>query len=155
MYVCMYGQDCPNVLVTRNCQDIHRPLSESSSCEVSLNMDLDMDEDMSTTFPPASCSIRTPSRISSMPENSSTPYRSHCNDMHTQVLKLQLQIALFADKIDQLQDSPPAVRQVTNAFSKQRNLPRDMVVSITAVNIYPCNVDPLTEAGQRNLSTFD
>ena len=90
-----------------------------------------------------------------MPENSSTPKGSHCNDMHTQVLKLQLQIALLADKIDHLQDSPPAMRQVTNASSKQRNLPRDMVVSITAVNIYPCNVDPLTEAGQRNLSTFN
>ena len=105
--------------------------------------------------PPASCSLQTPSRISSMPENSSTPYGSHCNDMHTQVLKLQLQSALLADKIDHLQDSPPAVRQVTSASSKQRNLPRDMLVSITAVNIYPCNVDPLTEAGQRNLSTFD
>ena len=151
------GQDCPNVLVTRNRQDIHRPLSESS-CEVSLNMDLDMDEDMLPTSPPpppASCSIQTPSRISSMPENSSTPQGSHSNDMHTQVLKLQLQIALLADKIDHLQDSPPAMRQVTNASSKQRNLPRDMVVSITAVNIYPCNVDLLTEAGQRNLSTFD
>ena len=45
------GQDCPNVLVTRNRQDIHRPLSESS-CEVSLNMDLDMDEDMLPTSPP-------------------------------------------------------------------------------------------------------
>ena len=30
-----------------------------------------------------------------------------------------------------------------------------MVVSITAINIYSCDVDPLTEAGQRNLSTFD
>ena len=48
------GQDCPNVLVARNRQDIHRPLSESSSCEVSLNMDLDMDEDMSPTSPPPS-----------------------------------------------------------------------------------------------------
>ena len=46
------GQDCPNVLVARNRQDIHRPLSESSSCEVSLNMDLDMDEDMSPPSPP-------------------------------------------------------------------------------------------------------
>ena len=46
------GQDCPNVLVTRNRQDIHRPLSESGSCEVSLNMDLDMDEDMLPTSPP-------------------------------------------------------------------------------------------------------
>ena len=46
------GQDCPNVLVTRNRQDIHRPLSESRSCEVSLNMDLDMDEDMLPTSPP-------------------------------------------------------------------------------------------------------
>ena len=55
--------------------------------------------------------------------------------MHTQVLKLQLQIALLADKIDHLQDSPPAMRQVTNASSKQRNLPRDMVVSITAVKL--------------------
>ena len=55
---------------------VHRPLSESRSCEVSLNMDLDMDEDMLPTSPPpspASCSIQTPSRISSMPENSSTP----------------------------------------------------------------------------------
>ena len=43
------GQDCPNVVVMRNRQDIHRPLSENSSCEVSLNMDLDMDEDMSPT----------------------------------------------------------------------------------------------------------
>ena len=75
--------------------------------------------------------------------------------MHTQVLKLKLQIALLADKIDHLQDSPPAVRQVTNASSKQRNFPRDMIVSITAANIYPSNVDPLTETGQRNLSTFD
>ena len=46
------GQDCPNVLVTRNRQDIHRPLSESRSCEVSLNMNLDMDEDMLPTSPP-------------------------------------------------------------------------------------------------------
>ena len=74
--------------------------------------------------------------------------------MHTQVFRLQCQIALLADKIDQSQDSPAAVRQVTNASSKQRNLPRDMVVSITAVNIYPCNVDPLTEAGQRNLGSL-
>ena len=83
-----------------------------------------MDKDMSPTFPPASSSIRTPSRIASTPENFSTHYGSHCNDMHTQVLKLQHQIALLADKIDQLQDSPAAVRQVTNASSKQRNLPR-------------------------------
>ena len=114
-----------------------------------------MHTDMSPTFPPASRSIRTPSRILLAPENSSTPYGSRSNDMHTQVLKLQCQIALLADKIDQLQDSPPAVRQVTNASSKQRYLPRDMVVSITAINTYPCDVDPLTEAGQRNLSTFD
>ena len=52
------GQDCPNVLVTRNRQDIHRPLSESSSCEVSLNMDLDMDEDMSPTSPPPQLAVR-------------------------------------------------------------------------------------------------
>ena len=57
--------------------------------------------------------------------------------MHTEVLKLQCQIALLADKIDQLQDLPPAVREVTNASGKQRNLPRDMVVSITAINTYP------------------
>jgi len=114
-----------------------------------------MDEDMSPTFLPASRSIRTPSRILSAPENSSTPYRLRCNDMHTQVLKLQCQIALLADKIDQLQDLPPAMRQVTNASSKQRKLPRDMVVSTTAINTYPCDVDPLTKAGQRNLSTFD
>ena len=71
-----------------------------------------------------------------MPENSSTPFGSHCNDMHTQVFRLQCQIALLADKIDQSQDSPAAVRQVTNASSKQRNLPRDMVVSITAVKCH-------------------
>ena len=117
-------------------------------------MDLDMDEDTSPTFPPASRSIRTPSGISSTPENS-TPYGSRCNDTHTQVLKLQRQIALLADKIGQLQDSPAAARQVTNASSRHRNLPRDMVVSITAITIYPCHVDPLTGAGQRNLSTFD
>ena len=117
-------------------------------------MDLDMDEDTSPTFPPANRSIRTPSGISSTPENS-TPYGSRCNDTHTQVLKLQRQIALLADKIGQLQDSPAAARQVTNASSRHRNLPRDMVVSITAITIYPCHVDPLTEAGQRNLSTFD
>lgn len=111
-----------------------------------------MDEDTSPTFPPASRSIRTPSGISSTPENSSTPYGSRCNDTHTQVLKLQRQIALLADKIDQLQDSSAAARQVTDASSKQRNLPRDMVVSITAITIY--HVD-LTEAGQRNLGTFD
>ena len=46
------GQDCPNILVTRNREDIHRPLSESGSCEVSLNMNLDMDEDMLPTSPP-------------------------------------------------------------------------------------------------------
>ena len=68
--------------------------------------------------------------------------------MHTEVLKLQCQIALLADKIDQLQDLPPAVRKVTNASDKQRNLPRDMVVSITAINTYPWDVDPLTEAGK-------
>ena len=68
--------------------------------------------------------------------------------MHTQVLKLQCQIALLADKIDQLQDLPPAVRKVTNASGKQRNLPKDMVVSITAINTYPWDVDPLTEAGK-------
>ena len=99
-----------------------------------------MDEDTSPTFHQASRSIRTPSAISSTPENS-TPYGSRCNDMHTQVLRLQRQIALLADKIDQLQDSPAASTQVTNASSKQRNLPGDMVVSITAITIYPCHVD--------------
>ena len=51
------GQDCPNVLVTRNRQDIHRPLSESSRLEVSLNMDLDVDEDMSPTPPPPQLAV--------------------------------------------------------------------------------------------------
>ena len=102
-------------------------------------MDLD-DEDTSPTFPPASRSIRTSSGISSTPENS-TPYGSRCNDAHTQVLKLQRQIALLADNINQLQDSPAASTQVTSASSKQRNLPRDMVVSIIAITIYPCHVD--------------
>ena len=106
-----------------------------------------MDEDMSPTFPP--------SRISSTPENSSTPYGSPCNYMHTQGVEVATSNCPARRQTDQLQDSPAAERQVTNASTKQRNLPRDTVVSITAINTYPCDVDPLPKAGQRNLSTFD